>query len=202
MHFCYSSLFQLPEISTWLGYDNWQEHELIIMPTNTRTLSHSLCLSLGSSHISIWNRSIQQIFIHKDSRVPWVFKHKHTALHSDPSISAYLCMKVWICMCSNPAAPGLVTNLTAYAHNHTFVVLTWFLPHRINGLITKFAVKVRLVRTGQIVRYLEVNAEDIMTGALPHCNVLYFFLCPISKLRCCCEVFSLCSLLLSCQDDR
>ncbi|XP_030586423.1 phosphatidylinositol phosphatase PTPRQ isoform X2 [Archocentrus centrarchus] len=66
--------------------------------------------------------------------------------------------------------PGLVTNLTAYAQNHTFVVLTWFLPHRINGLITNFAVKVRLVRTGQIVRMLEVNAEDIMTGALPHCN--------------------------------
>ncbi|XP_035762942.1 phosphatidylinositol phosphatase PTPRQ isoform X1 [Neolamprologus brichardi] len=66
--------------------------------------------------------------------------------------------------------PGLVTNLTAYAHNHTFVVLTWFLPHRINGLITKFAVKARFARTGQIVRLLEVNAVDIMTVALPHCN--------------------------------
>ncbi|XP_019217115.1 phosphatidylinositol phosphatase PTPRQ isoform X5 [Oreochromis niloticus] len=66
--------------------------------------------------------------------------------------------------------PGLVTNLTAYAYNHTFVVLTWFLPHRINGLITKFAVKARLVRTGQMVRMLEVNAVDIMTVALPHCN--------------------------------
>uniref|UniRef100_A0A3Q4ICD5 Phosphatidylinositol phosphatase PTPRQ-like n=1 Tax=Neolamprologus brichardi TaxID=32507 RepID=A0A3Q4ICD5_NEOBR len=71
-------------------------------------------------------------------------------------------------------APGLVTNLTAYAHNHTFVVLTWFLPHRINGLITKFAVKARFARTGQIVRLLEVNAVDIMTVALPHCNVLCF----------------------------
>uniref|UniRef100_A0A3Q4I1N9 Phosphatidylinositol phosphatase PTPRQ-like n=1 Tax=Neolamprologus brichardi TaxID=32507 RepID=A0A3Q4I1N9_NEOBR len=67
-------------------------------------------------------------------------------------------------------SPGLVTNLTAYAHNHTFVVLTWFLPHRINGLITKFAVKARFARTGQIVRLLEVNAVDIMTVALPHCN--------------------------------
>ncbi|XP_069567271.1 phosphatidylinositol phosphatase PTPRQ [Brachyistius frenatus] len=66
--------------------------------------------------------------------------------------------------------PGLVTNLTANAHNHSFVMVTWFLPHRINGLITKFAVKAKLVRTGQTVRMLEVNAEDIMTGALPHCN--------------------------------
>uniref|UniRef100_M3ZNU9 Protein tyrosine phosphatase receptor type Q n=1 Tax=Xiphophorus maculatus TaxID=8083 RepID=M3ZNU9_XIPMA len=66
--------------------------------------------------------------------------------------------------------PGLVTNVTAYAQNHTFVVVTWFLPHRINGLITKFAVKAKHVRTGQTVRILEVNAEEIMTGALPHCN--------------------------------
>ncbi|XP_045893415.1 phosphatidylinositol phosphatase PTPRQ isoform X1 [Micropterus dolomieu] len=66
--------------------------------------------------------------------------------------------------------PGLVTNLTAFAQNHTFVVVTWFLPHRINGLITKFAVKAKHARTGQTVRTLEVNAEDIMTGALPHCN--------------------------------
>lgn len=71
-----------------------------------------------------------------------------------------------------PAAPGLVTNLTAYAQNHSFVVVTWFLPHRINGLITKFAVKAKHARTGQTVRNLEVNAEEIMTGALPHCNVL------------------------------
>uniref|UniRef100_A0A7N8XXA1 Protein tyrosine phosphatase receptor type Q n=1 Tax=Mastacembelus armatus TaxID=205130 RepID=A0A7N8XXA1_9TELE len=66
--------------------------------------------------------------------------------------------------------PGLVTNLTAFAQNHTFVVVTWFLPHRINGLITKFAVKAKHARTGQTVRILEVIAEDIMTGALPHCN--------------------------------
>ncbi|XP_070686459.1 phosphatidylinositol phosphatase PTPRQ [Pempheris klunzingeri] len=66
--------------------------------------------------------------------------------------------------------PGLVTNLTAFAQNHTFVVVTWFLPHRINGLITKFAVKAKYARTGQTVRMLEVNAEDIMTVALPHCN--------------------------------
>ncbi|XP_022610349.1 phosphatidylinositol phosphatase PTPRQ [Seriola dumerili] len=66
--------------------------------------------------------------------------------------------------------PGLVTNLTAFAQNHTFVMVTWFLPHRINGLITKFAVKAKHARTGQTVRVLEVNAEDIMTGALPHCN--------------------------------
>uniref|UniRef100_A0A8D0CNN8 Protein tyrosine phosphatase receptor type Q n=1 Tax=Sander lucioperca TaxID=283035 RepID=A0A8D0CNN8_SANLU len=63
-----------------------------------------------------------------------------------------------------PAAPGLVTNLTAFAQNHTFVMVTWFLPHRINGLITKFAVKAKHARTGQTVRMLEVNAEDIMTG--------------------------------------
>nr|XP_046251054.1 phosphatidylinositol phosphatase PTPRQ isoform X3 [Scatophagus argus] len=66
--------------------------------------------------------------------------------------------------------PGLVTNLTAFAQNHTSVLVTWFLPHRINGLITKFAVKAKHARTGQTVRTLEINAEDIMTGALPHCN--------------------------------
>uniref|UniRef100_A0A3Q3G0M1 Protein tyrosine phosphatase receptor type Q n=1 Tax=Labrus bergylta TaxID=56723 RepID=A0A3Q3G0M1_9LABR len=70
--------------------------------------------------------------------------------------------------------PGLVTNLTAFAQNHTNVMVTWFLPHRINGLITKFAVKAKHARTGQTVRTLEVNAEDIMTGALPHCNVLHY----------------------------
>ncbi|KAM9854760.1 phosphatidylinositol phosphatase PTPRQ [Aulostomus maculatus] len=66
--------------------------------------------------------------------------------------------------------PGLVTNLTAFAQNHTSVLVTWFLPHRINGLITKFAVKAKHARTGQTVRTLEVNAKEIMTGALPHCN--------------------------------
>nr|XP_019934116.1 PREDICTED: phosphatidylinositol phosphatase PTPRQ [Paralichthys olivaceus] len=66
--------------------------------------------------------------------------------------------------------PGLVTNLTAYAQNHTSVMVTWYLPHRINGLINKFAVKAKHARTGQTVRTLEVNAEDIMTVALPHCN--------------------------------
>uniref|UniRef100_A0A674CK23 Protein tyrosine phosphatase receptor type Q n=1 Tax=Salmo trutta TaxID=8032 RepID=A0A674CK23_SALTR len=67
-------------------------------------------------------------------------------------------------------APGLVTNLTAFAQNHTFVVVTWFLPLRINGLINKFAVKAKHARTGQTVRMLELDAEDIMTVALPHCN--------------------------------
>ncbi|XP_017261076.1 phosphatidylinositol phosphatase PTPRQ [Kryptolebias marmoratus] len=66
--------------------------------------------------------------------------------------------------------PGLVTNLTAYAQNHTFVVVTWYLPQRINGLITKFAVKTKHARTSQTVRFTEINAEEIMTGALPHCN--------------------------------
>ncbi|XP_063053937.1 phosphatidylinositol phosphatase PTPRQ [Engraulis encrasicolus] len=68
------------------------------------------------------------------------------------------------------APPGLVTNLTAVPENHTFVKVTWYLPKRINGLITKFAVKAKHARTGQTVEMLEVNAEDIMTGALPHCN--------------------------------
>ncbi|KAK0155112.1 Phosphatidylinositol phosphatase PTPRQ [Merluccius polli] len=68
------------------------------------------------------------------------------------------------------ASPGLVTNLTAYAQNHTFVVVTWFLPRRINGLINKFAVKVKHARSSHIVRTLELNAEEIMAGALPHCN--------------------------------
>uniref|UniRef100_A0A8C5G3A7 Protein-tyrosine-phosphatase n=1 Tax=Gouania willdenowi TaxID=441366 RepID=A0A8C5G3A7_GOUWI len=56
-----------------------------------------------------------------------------------------------------PAAPGLVTNLTAYAENHTSVMVTWYLPHRINGLITKFAVTAKHARTSQIIRTLEVN---------------------------------------------
>ena len=79
----------------------------------------------------------------------------------------------YITLCLNvcPAAPGLVTNLTAYAQNHTFVVVTWFLPRRINGLINKFAVKVKHARSGHTVRTLELNAEEIMAGALPHCNV-------------------------------
>lgn len=101
---------------------------------------------------------------------------------------------------SHPAAPGLVTNLTAYAHNHTLVVLTWFLPHRINGLITKFAVKARFARTGQIVRLLEVNAVDIMTVALPHCNVLCFSFTLL--LNCAVIAKCFCSILLSCQDDK
>lgn len=81
-----------------------------------------------------------------------------------------VCVYIHVCVC---AAPGLVTNLTAFAQNHTSVMVTWFLPHRINGLITKFAVKAKHARTMQTVRTLEVNAKDIMTGALPHCNVLY-----------------------------
>ncbi|KAL0968338.1 hypothetical protein UPYG_G00265600 [Umbra pygmaea] len=71
---------------------------------------------------------------------------------------------------TNEAPPGLVTNLTAFAQNHTFVMVTWLLPLRINGLITKFAVKAKHARTSQIVRMLVVDAEEIMTGALPHCN--------------------------------
>uniref|UniRef100_A0A4W4G5K8 Protein-tyrosine-phosphatase n=1 Tax=Electrophorus electricus TaxID=8005 RepID=A0A4W4G5K8_ELEEL len=69
------------------------------------------------------------------------------------------------------APPGMVTNLTAYAQNHSTVIVTWFLPVRINGLINKFAVKAKIARTGQIVHTLELKAEDIMNGALPHCNV-------------------------------
>ncbi|KAL4660218.1 phosphatidylinositol phosphatase PTPRQ-like [Arapaima gigas] len=68
------------------------------------------------------------------------------------------------------APPGLVTNLTAFAFNHSFVKVTWFLPKRTNGLITKFSVKAKHARTGQIVRTLELNAEEIMKGAMPHCN--------------------------------
>ncbi|XP_026855233.2 phosphatidylinositol phosphatase PTPRQ [Electrophorus electricus] len=68
------------------------------------------------------------------------------------------------------APPGMVTNLTAYAQNHSTVIVTWFLPVRINGLINKFAVKAKIARTGQIVHTLELKAEDIMNGALPHCN--------------------------------
>ncbi|XP_048886550.1 phosphatidylinositol phosphatase PTPRQ [Brienomyrus brachyistius] len=68
------------------------------------------------------------------------------------------------------APPGLVTNLSAFAQNHSFVKVTWYLPKHTNGLITKFSVKAKHARTGQTVRTLEINAEDIMTGAIPHCN--------------------------------
>ncbi|KAF7670333.1 hypothetical protein LDENG_00018790 [Lucifuga dentata] len=71
---------------------------------------------------------------------------------------------------TNESPPGLVTNLTAYSQNHSFVKITWYLPHRINGLITKFAVKAKYARTGQTARMLEIDAEEIMTVALPHCN--------------------------------
>ncbi|XP_072290555.1 phosphatidylinositol phosphatase PTPRQ [Eucyclogobius newberryi] len=66
--------------------------------------------------------------------------------------------------------PGHVTNLTAFAHNHSYVVVTWYLPNRINGLITKFSVNVKHARNGIVVRRLNVNAEEIMSIALPHCN--------------------------------
>nr|XP_020467948.1 phosphatidylinositol phosphatase PTPRQ isoform X2 [Monopterus albus] len=66
--------------------------------------------------------------------------------------------------------PGMVTNLTAFAQNYSFVMITWFLPQQINGLITKFSVKAKLVRSGQTVHKLEINAEDLMIIALPHCN--------------------------------
>lgn len=65
----------------------------------------------------------------------------------------------------------MVTNLTAFAQNHSSVELKWFLPVRINGLITKFTVKAKHARTGQTVQTLELNAEESMNGALPHCNV-------------------------------
>uniref|UniRef100_W5NHK9 Phosphatidylinositol phosphatase PTPRQ n=1 Tax=Lepisosteus oculatus TaxID=7918 RepID=W5NHK9_LEPOC len=66
--------------------------------------------------------------------------------------------------------PGLVTNLTAFSYNHSTVKVTWYLPIRTNGLITKFSIKVKHARNGQTVRSWEVNAEDIMKGTLPHCN--------------------------------
>ncbi|XP_031716794.1 phosphatidylinositol phosphatase PTPRQ [Anarrhichthys ocellatus] len=93
--------------------------------------------------------------------------HIEVAATSPAGIGAFS-KSVYIKTAESP--PGLVTNLTAFASNHTFVMVTWFLPHRINGLITKFAVKAKHARTGQTVRTLEVKAEDIMTGALPHCN--------------------------------
>lgn len=76
-----------------------------------------------------------------------------------------------VCILSSSAAPGQVTNLTAYVQNHTYAIVTWFLPHRINGLITKFAIKVKHTRTAETVHEQEVNAGDIMSIALPHCNV-------------------------------
>ncbi|KAJ8402413.1 hypothetical protein AAFF_G00369020 [Aldrovandia affinis] len=68
------------------------------------------------------------------------------------------------------APPGLVTNITAFAANHSAVKVTWFLPKRTNGLITKFSVKAKHARTSQTVKTLEIDAEEIMNGVLPHCN--------------------------------
>ncbi|KAM7396652.1 hypothetical protein PAMP_019678 [Pampus punctatissimus] len=102
----------------------------------------------------------------------YVIRYKEVCPYPDPSftqVTKYLDIPETL-LTDFTSAPGLVTNLTAFAQNHTFVMVTWFLPHRINGLITKFAVKAKHARTGQTVRILEVNAEDIMTGALPHCN--------------------------------
>lgn len=95
------------------------------------------------------------------------------SLGNSPLPPVKMCEQVTLCTFS--AAPGLVTNLTAYAYNHTFVVVKWYLPHRINGLITKFGVRAKHARTGKIVRMLEVNAEDIMNGVLPHCNVPHHY---------------------------
>uniref|UniRef100_A0A3Q2CFZ0 Protein tyrosine phosphatase receptor type Q n=1 Tax=Cyprinodon variegatus TaxID=28743 RepID=A0A3Q2CFZ0_CYPVA len=99
-------------------------------------------------------------------------RYKEVCPYPDPSftqVTKYLDVPETL-ITDFTSAPGLVTNVTAYAQNHTFVMVTWFLPRRINGLITKFAVKAKHARTGQTVRMLEVNAEEIMTGALPHCN--------------------------------
>uniref|UniRef100_A0AAV2KVW1 Protein-tyrosine-phosphatase n=1 Tax=Knipowitschia caucasica TaxID=637954 RepID=A0AAV2KVW1_KNICA len=71
---------------------------------------------------------------------------------------------------SDILAPGLVTNLTAFAHNHSYVVVTWYLPQRINGLITKFSVNVKHARNGMVVQTRRVDAEEIMSIKLPHCN--------------------------------
>uniref|UniRef100_A0A3P9JII0 Protein tyrosine phosphatase receptor type Q n=1 Tax=Oryzias latipes TaxID=8090 RepID=A0A3P9JII0_ORYLA len=97
-----------------------------------------------------------------------------TMPQNSKNIEGYIISKpLYIKTAESP--PGLVTNLTAYAYNHTFVVVTWYLPHRINGLITKFGVRAKHARTGKIVRMLEVNAEDIMNGVLPHCNVPHHY---------------------------
>ncbi|MGH0140233.1 UNVERIFIED_CONTAM: hypothetical protein FKN15_070894 [Acipenser sinensis] len=68
------------------------------------------------------------------------------------------------------SVPGLVTNLTASAYNHTTVKVTWFLPRRPNGLITKFLINVKHARSGQLERKFEINAEEIMKGTLPNCH--------------------------------
>lgn len=94
----------------------------------------------------------------------WLYLH---------TVCLNVCVLIHVFM-FNLTAPGLVSNLTAFAEDHTSVLVTWFLPVRINGLITKFAVKVKHARTGQTVRTLELNAEDIMNGALPHCNVCLY----------------------------
>ncbi|XP_061085824.1 phosphatidylinositol phosphatase PTPRQ [Conger conger] len=68
------------------------------------------------------------------------------------------------------ATPGRVVNFTAVPLNHSAVKVRWFLPKLINGLITKFSVRAKLVRSNMEVRNLELNAEDIMDGVIPHCN--------------------------------
>uniref|UniRef100_A0A3Q3G4C3 Protein tyrosine phosphatase receptor type Q n=1 Tax=Labrus bergylta TaxID=56723 RepID=A0A3Q3G4C3_9LABR len=129
--------------------------------TATVTVSSSSVISPGVSRMINTNERYKEVCPYPDPTFTQVTKYldiPETLLTDFTSGSTY------------HIEPGLVTNLTAFAQNHTNVMVTWFLPHRINGLITKFAVKAKHARTGQTVRTLEVNAEDIMTGALPHCN--------------------------------
>uniref|UniRef100_A0A8C9R638 Phosphatidylinositol phosphatase PTPRQ-like n=1 Tax=Scleropages formosus TaxID=113540 RepID=A0A8C9R638_SCLFO len=69
------------------------------------------------------------------------------------------------------ALPGEVTNLTASSYNHSYVSVTWFLPWRTNGRITKFSIRANRADTNLTVQSLEMYAENAAAVAIPHCNV-------------------------------
>ncbi|XP_018621246.2 phosphatidylinositol phosphatase PTPRQ-like isoform X2 [Scleropages formosus] len=68
------------------------------------------------------------------------------------------------------ALPGEVTNLTASSYNHSYVSVTWFLPWRTNGRITKFSIRANRADTNLTVQSLEMYAENAAAVAIPHCN--------------------------------
>uniref|UniRef100_A0A8C4SBB3 Protein tyrosine phosphatase receptor type Q n=1 Tax=Erpetoichthys calabaricus TaxID=27687 RepID=A0A8C4SBB3_ERPCA len=66
-------------------------------------------------------------------------------------------------------APGQVSNLIAFTYNHTTVNVKWFLPKRPNGRITKFVVNTKLARSGQLVKSIEISADEVLKDGVPEC---------------------------------
>ncbi|KAL4659549.1 phosphatidylinositol phosphatase PTPRQ-like isoform X3 [Arapaima gigas] len=71
---------------------------------------------------------------------------------------------------TNETSPGKVTNLKASAYNHSSVNVTWFLPERTNGQITKFSIRVYHTNTNLTIQSLEIDAQDAMFTPLPLCD--------------------------------